>query len=79
MTTAGIALTGSVHTGSCLAIPRALAEIAARMSGFLQEERREREYCLHDERGRPVGVIRCVPARPRVGRSAPSVYLHRAV
>jgi len=78
MTALSIALTGPVHTGACIAIPRALVSAAGRLGGLFREPPREREYCLHDEGGRPVGVIRAPAGRPKVGRDAPTVYLRRA-
>jgi hypothetical protein len=77
MTTMILALTGPVHTGSCVAIPRAVAALAARAGRRLAEPPVMREYCLHDQRGRPVGVIRASDGRPRVGRFEPTVYLER--
>jgi hypothetical protein len=78
MTALSTALTGPVHTGACLAIPRALVAAAGRISNMLRDSDTEREYCLHDERGRPVGTIRAPAGRPAVGRDAPTVYLRRA-
>lgn len=78
MTVLSAALTGAVHTGACLAVPRTLVVAAARISEFFQDEAPVREYCLHDERGRPVGIIEAPAGRPEVGRDAPTVYLRRA-
>lgn len=78
MTAASVALTGTVHTGACLAIPRSLVTVAGRIAGILREPAREREYCLHDEYGRPLGIIPVPAGRPVVGRDAPTVYLRRA-
>jgi hypothetical protein len=73
-------LTGAVHTGSCVAVPRALTKAAARFAGLLRADSTppEREYCLHDEEGHPLGVIRSPAGRPEVGHEAPSIYLRRA-
>lgn len=69
---------GSVHTGDCLAVPRALSDALRCLHGFLQEApAAEREYCLHDPEGQPVGVIRAPDGRPEVGPNAPAVYLQR--
>jgi hypothetical protein len=78
MTALSAALTGAVHTGACLAVPRALVAAAARVSGLFRHEAPVREYCLHDERGRPVGTIEAPAGRPAAGRDAPTVYLRRA-
>jgi len=77
MTALSAAITGAVHTGACLAVPRALVAAAGRIRGMLMEPVREREYCLHDEDGHALGVIRAPHGRPRVGREAPTVYLRR--
>jgi hypothetical protein len=77
MTAMSAALTGGVHTGACVAIPRRIVAAAARISALLKEQPREREYCLHDERGRPLGIIEGAAGRPAVGRDAPTVYLRR--
>jgi hypothetical protein len=45
---------------------------------MLEEPGVDREYCLHDEGGNPVGTIRAPAGRPTVGHDAPTVYLHRA-
>jgi len=34
-------------------------------------------YCLHDQTGRPIGTIAAPAERPKVGISAPTVYLRR--
>jgi len=80
MTTMSAALTGTVHTGACVAIPRALTDAAARIAGLLRagHETPERDYCLHDQDGQPLGVIREPQGRPQVGREAPAIYLRRA-
>ena len=72
------AASGAVHTGARVAVPRALTDALRGLRLLLADPPpREREYCLHDEDGRPVGVIRSPAARPRVGRDAPAVYLRR--
>jgi hypothetical protein len=74
-----LAASGVVHTGACLAVPRALSDALLSLHGFLREAPpREKEYCLHDEGGHPLGVIRAPAGRPAVGPNAPSVYLRRA-
>jgi hypothetical protein len=45
---------------------------------MLRDDSPAREYCLHDERGRPMGTIEAPAGRPVVGRDAPTVYLRRA-
>jgi len=76
MTALSATLTGAVHTGACVAVPRSIIELAERLAGRF-ERPLEREYCLHDASGRPVGVIRATAGRPAVGRDAPTVYLRR--
>lgn len=66
-----------VHTGACVAIPRALADVALRFGALFQDEAFPKEYCLHDQRGRPLGVIRGTSGRPRLGADAPTLYLQR--
>ena len=78
MTALSVALTGAVHTGACVAVPRAVRLAAGRIGRLFAEPPREREYCLHDEDGRPLGVIRAPAGRPGVGRDAPTVYLQRS-
>jgi hypothetical protein len=78
MTAIGVALTGAIHTGACAAIPRRLVAAAGRLPGVLKEQVRERDYCLHDEGGHPLGVIRAPAGRPTIGHDAPTVYLRRA-
>ncbi len=73
----GIALAGEIHTGACVAVPRAIALAAAGLGAMFPAMPREREYCLHDEEGRPVGVIRAPEGRPKVGANEPSVLLRR--
>jgi len=78
MTVLSLAANGAVHTGACLAVPRAISDALLRLHGFLREApAREKEYCLHDEEGHPVGVIRAPNGRPSVGPNAPAVYLQR--
>lgn len=77
MTALSLAIQGAVHTGSCLAVPRALAEAALRLGDVFRSARGAKEYCLHDREGRPLGVIRRAAGRPAVGRFAPTVYLSR--
>jgi hypothetical protein len=77
MATLSIALAGGIHTGACVAVPRAIALAAAGLGAMFPTVPREREYCLHDEAGRPVGVIRAPAGRPTVGAHEPSVYLQR--
>jgi hypothetical protein len=36
-----------------------------------------KDYCLLDERGRRLGTIPAALVRPAVGRSAPTLLLHR--
>ena len=79
MTALSISANGAVHTGACLAVPGVLSDALRSLHGFLRDPApREKEYCLHDEGGHPVGVIRAPEGRPAVGPSAPSVYLRRA-
>lgn len=69
---------GGVHTGSCIAVPRAISDALLTLHGFLRHvPLRDKEYCLHDEDGHPVGVIRAPEGRPEVGPNAPAVYLRR--
>lgn len=77
MTVLSMAAYGDVHTGACLAVPRAVSHALLRLHGFLREAPREKEYCLHDEAGHPVGVIRAPNGRPKVGPNSPAVYLQR--
>ncbi|MDH4043084.1 MAG: hypothetical protein OEY20_08125 [Gemmatimonadota bacterium] len=79
MTALTVAATnGAVHTGACVAVPPALMNVLRGLRGLMADPApREREYCLHDEGGRPVGVIHSPAGRPQVGRSAPAVYLRR--
>lgn len=81
MTVVGVAATSeSVHTGACVALPRALMEVVKGLRWLVQDPPpREREYCVHDEAGHPLGIVRSPAGRPRVGRDAPAVYLHRSV
>jgi len=76
MTALSLAMTGAVHTGACIAVPRSLIELAGRLAGKFDQPL-TREYCLHDASGRPVGIIRAAAGRPAVGRDAPTVYLRR--
>ncbi|MGH7700859.1 MAG: hypothetical protein ACREMJ_10140 [Gemmatimonadales bacterium] len=56
-----------IHTGTCPASgPAERAAEAAR-----------RDYCLHDAHGRPLGRIEAPVNQPRLGTSAPTVYLKR--
>ena len=77
MTALSMAIQGAVHTGACIAVPRAVAEAAVRLGDLFRTPRSAREYCLHDGEGRPLGVIRGAAGRPAVGRYAPTVYLRR--
>jgi len=80
MTALSLAENGTVHTGACLAVPRALTDALLTLHGFLRDiPAREKEYCLHDEGGHPLGVIRAPAGRPEVGPNAPAVYLQRPV
>lgn len=76
MATMLIALSGGVHTGACMAVPRAIARVR-RSARARPAEPAEHEYCLHDEDGNPLGIIRAPSRRPYVGPNAPSVYLRR--
>jgi hypothetical protein len=78
MTALSLAANGAVHTGACLAVPRALSDALRCLHGFLRDAPApEKEYCLHDEEGHPLGVIRAPEGRPEVGPNAPAVYLQR--
>lgn len=77
MTAVSLAMHGMIHTGACAAVPRALADVALRFGSLFIEEPHDTEYCLHDEAGRPLGVIRGTAGRPRVGFAAPAVLLQR--
>jgi hypothetical protein len=78
MSVLSVAANGAVHTGACLVVPRAISDALRTLHGFLRDAAPpEKEYCLHDERGHPVGVIRAPDGRPRVGPHAPAVYLQR--
>lgn len=78
MTVLTVAATGAVHTGACVAVPRAFVEALASLRELVRDRPTpEREYCLHDEDGNALGVIRFAAGRPTVGRSAPSVFLRR--
>lgn len=37
----------------------------------------QRDYCLHDLAGRPLGTIAASVRRPEVGPAAPTLYLRR--
>ena len=59
MATMLIALSGGVHTGACMAVPRAIARVR-RSARARPAEPTEHEYCLHDEDGnRPF----CFPSK----------------
>jgi hypothetical protein len=78
MTVLSVTANDAVHTGACLAVPRALSDALRSLHGFLRNvSEPDREYCLHDENGNPVGVIRAPDGRPEVGPNAPAVYLQR--
>ena len=78
MTALSVTANGAVHTGACLAVPRALSDALRSLHEFVRDvPAPEREYCLHDERGNPLGVIRAPASRPDVGPNAPAVYLRR--
>jgi hypothetical protein len=77
MTAPSMTMNGGVHTGACAAVRRAVGPLASWLGKRQLPERRERQYCLHDEDGRPVGVIRAPAERPSLGAHAPAVYLER--
>jgi len=63
----------ALHTGSCLAAPRATTRGATAPSHSPGTT-----YCLHDASGRPVGTIAAPALQPITGPFAPTFYLRRS-
>ena len=65
MTAIAVPIVPAVHTGECRSARPAASDHQAR------------GYCVHDSKGRPVGVIAAAAKRPVLGPNAPTFYLRR--